>query len=86
MEYKKIHSWIKNTNSPKRKAHIYKINTKKKSAGSEHAEALEEWRSGIESFGKLIGADLTLMNQLMGRGSSNRAGLKAIAERIEEIC
>ena len=52
-------------------AYAKAIGKKRRIVSYWHAEALEEWRSGIESFGKLIGADLTMMNQLMGRGSSN---------------
>ena len=51
----------------------------------QQAEELEKLSQAIDTFGEVIGADLTLKNQIMGRGSSNRAGLKAIADRLKEV-
>ena len=51
----------------------------------QQAKELEKLSQAIDTFGEVIGADLTLKNQIMGRGSSNRAGLKAIADRLKEV-
>lgn len=51
----------------------------------QQAKELEELSRAIDTFGKLIGADLSMKKRLRGRGSSNRAGLKAIADRLKEL-
>jgi hypothetical protein len=51
----------------------------------QQAKELEKLSQAIDTFGEVIGADLTLKNQIMGRGSSNQAGLRAIADRLKEL-
>ncbi len=45
----------------------------------------EDAWSDIERFGIRIGADMTEANQMLGRGSRNKAGYRAIYFRLREI-
>jgi hypothetical protein len=51
----------------------------------QQAKELEELSRAIDTFGKLIGADLSMKKRLRGRGSSNQAGLRAIADKLTEL-
>jgi hypothetical protein len=45
----------------------------------------EDAWSDIERFGIRIGADMTRANQMLGIGSRNKAGYRAIYFRLREI-